>query len=97
VPPGTRQSTYAEQKYLDAAPFASMVLGAIEGADPTDSTAQPQIAPGVQFVQIPEFQGIGSDVAKEISAALAGDITVDEALKRSQRLADTAMQDAGYY
>ena len=30
-----------------------MVLGAISKADPTDSTLEPQIAPGVQFVQIP--------------------------------------------
>ncbi len=97
VPPGTRQSTYARQEYLEAAPFAEMVLGAIQNADPTDATLEPQIAPGVQFVQIPEFQGIGTDVAQEVAAALAGDITVEEALKRSQRIADDAMRDAGYY
>lgn len=97
VPPGTRQSTYARQEYLDAAPFAEVVLGAILKADPTDATLEPQIAPGVQFVQIPEFQGIGTDVAQQIAAALAGDISVEEALRRSQRLADEAMQDAGYY
>lgn len=97
VPPGTRQSTYERQEYLDAAPFASMVLGAISKADPTDSTLEPQIAPGVQFVQIPEFQGIGTDVAQEIAAALAGDVTVEQALERAQRIADEAMQDAGYY
>lgn len=74
-----------------------MVLGAISKADPTDSTLEPQIAPGVQFVQIPEFQGIGTDVAQEIAAALAGDVTVEQALERAQRIADEAMQDAGYY
>lgn len=97
VPPGTRQSTYARPEYLAAAPFAEMVLNAILNADPNDATLNPQIAPGVQFVQIPEFQGIGTDVAQQIAAALAGDISVEEALRRAQRLADEAMQDAGYY
>lgn len=97
VPPGTRVSTYERQEYLDAAPFAEMVLGAIRNADPTDSTAEPQIAPGVQFVQIPEFQGIGNDVAQIISEVLAGDAEVGPALERAQRTADEAMRDAGYY
>ena len=97
VPPGTRVSTYERQEYLDAAPFAEMVLGAIQSADPTDSTANPQIAPGVQFVQIPEFQGIGTDVAQIVAEILAGDTSVEDGLARAQRVADEAMQDAGYY
>ncbi|MCA9836947.1 MAG: sugar ABC transporter substrate-binding protein [Trueperaceae bacterium] len=97
IPPGTRKSTYERQEYLDAAPFATMTLNAILNADPTDSTLEPQVAPGVQFVQIPEFQGIGTDVAQQVAAALAGDISVDEALANSQKLADEAMKDAGYY
>lgn len=97
VPPGTRVSTYERPEYQAAASFADMVLGAIQSADPTDSTAEPQIAPGVQFVQIPEFQGIGADVAQIVAEALAGDIPVAEALRRAQRVAAEAMQDAGYY
>jgi sorbitol/mannitol transport system substrate-binding protein len=97
VPPGTRKSTYENQNYLDAAPFAPIVLGAIENADPNDSTAQPKIAPGVQFVQIPEFQGIGNDVGQIVAEILAGDTTVEDGLARAQKLADEAMKDAGYY
>ena len=97
VPPGTRTSTYENPDYLAAAPFAPIVLGAIQKADPNDSTANPQIAPGVQFVQIPEFQGIGNDVAQIVAAILAGDSSVDDGLARAQNLADQAMQDAGYY
>jgi len=97
IPPGTRASTYERQEYLDAAPFAEMTLNAILKADPTDSTANPTIAPGVQFVQIPEFSAIGTDVAQQVAAALAGDVSVEEALARSQEIADEAMQDAGYY
>jgi len=97
VPPGTRQSLYERAEYLEAAPFAEMTLGAILKADPTDSTLNPTIAAGVQYVAIPEFSAIGQDVAQEVAAALAGDISVEEALARAQRIADEAMQDAGYY
>lgn len=96
VPPGTRQSTYARSEYQGAAPFANLVLDQILTVDPNNATLNPGLAPGVQFVQIPEFQGIGNDVAQIISAALAGDISVDEALQRAQRVATEAMQDAGY-
>ena len=97
MPPGTRISTYENAAYAEAAPFAPIVLNAIQNADPTDSTANPIIAPGVQFVQIPEFQGIGSDVAQIVAEILAGDISVEDGLARAQRVADEAMQDAGYY
>ena len=97
VPPGTRVSTYENEAYAEAAPFAPIVLNAIQNADPNDSTANPIIAPGVQFVQIPEFQGIGNDVAQIVAGILSGDTTVEDGLARAQRVADEAMQDAGYY
>ena len=97
VPPGTRASTYEDPAYAEAASFAPIVLNAIQNADPTDATANPIIAPGVQFVQIPEFQGIGNDVAQIVAEILAGDVSVEDGLARAQRVADEAMQDAGYY
>ena len=45
---------------------------------------------------IPEFQGFGTDVSQQISAAIAGNITVDEALSKSQDIVTQAMRDAGY-
>ena len=97
VPPGTRISTYENQVYLDAARFAPLVLQSLENADPNDSTVEPKIAPGVQFVQIPEFQGIGNDVAQIVSEILSGGTSVEDGLARAQQLADDAMIDAGYY
>jgi sorbitol/mannitol transport system substrate-binding protein len=55
IPPGTRTSTYERQEYLDAAPFAPVVLGLMQSANPTDSTRDPVPYVGVQFVGIPEF------------------------------------------
>ncbi len=59
VPPGTRTSLYKNPDYLKAAPFAEMTLDSINSADPTHPTVKPVPYTGVQFVAIPEFQGIG--------------------------------------
>lgn len=97
VPPGTRVSTYENQEYLDAAPFAPLVLQSMENADPTDAHAEPIIAPGVQFVQIPEFQGIGNDIGQIFAEILSGGTSTEDGLARAQQIADDAMIDAGYY
>ncbi len=96
VPPGTRTSLYENQKYLDAAPFAEMTLNSINAADPTNPSVDPVPYTGVQFVTIPEFAGIGTQVGQEFSAALAGQQSVDEALAKAQALTTDEMEAAGY-
>lgn len=96
VPPGTRESTYANEKYQEAAPFADFVLNAIRDADPTDSTLKPSPYTGVQLVGIPEFQSIGTQVGQMIAAALTGEMSVDQALSNSQRATQRTMERAGY-
>ncbi len=97
APPGTRKSTYANSKYTSAAPFAKTVETSILAANPADPTMKPVPYTGVQFVAIPEFQGIGNYVGQQISAAVAGTQSVDEALEKSQRFAEREMRKAGYY
>jgi len=96
VPPGTRASTYANPKYIAAAPFAATVLSSIQAADPTDATAVPVPYTGIQYVAIPEFQGLGTTVGQYISAALAGSMSAADALAQSQAAAVAEMKDAGY-
>ena len=96
APPGTRMSTYANEMYVSAAPFARTVEASILAANPADATLEPVPYTGVQFVAIPEFQGIGTYVGSQISAALAGTISVDEALANSQAFAVREMTKAGY-
>ncbi|WP_116652623.1 ABC transporter substrate-binding protein [Pelagibacterium sediminicola] len=96
APPGTRASTYANPAYEEAAPFAGTVLNSILAANPADPTLNPVPYTGVQFVAIPEFQGIGNFVGQQIAAALAGQTTVDEALAASQQMAVREMTRAGY-
>ena len=57
-----------------------MTLDSINAADPTKPTVKPVPYVGVQFVAIPEFQGLGTTVGQLFSAALAGQMTVDDAL-----------------
>jgi sorbitol/mannitol transport system substrate-binding protein len=97
IPPGTRVSTYENQAYLDAAPFAETVLGLMQAADPTDATRDPVPYTGIQFVAIPEFQGMGTDASQFIAEAFVGDATVEEALQRANDAVRDAMEEAGYY
>ncbi|MCW2576505.1 MAG: extracellular solute-binding protein family 1 [Modestobacter sp.] len=93
VPAGKRMSTYSNPDYLaQASAFAEPTLAAIQAANPNDPGAQPRPAPGIQFVDIPEFPDLATQVSQDVSSAIAGRMTVDEALKRGQQLADDVAQ-----
>ena len=93
VPPGTRQSTYASAEYQRAAPFAGFVKSAISTAIPTGTTTRPYRS--AQFVAIPSFQGLGTQVGQIIAATLTGQTDVDAALKDAQTVAERAIHQAG--
>mgnify|MGYP003629891781 CR=1 FL=1 len=95
VPPGTRLSLYENPEYAKV-PFAKMTLDSINAADPTNPTVDPVPYVGVQFVAIPEFQGLATTVGQLFSAALAGQMSVDEALAQAQSVAKREMTRAGY-
>ncbi len=97
VPPGTRKSLYENTAYSDAAPFAQMTLESINSADPNNPTVDPVPYTGIQFVAIPEFQGIGTAAGQQFSAALAGQVSADQALQNAQQLTQREMERAGYY
>ncbi|MBY0349992.1 sugar ABC transporter substrate-binding protein [Tabrizicola sp.] len=95
VPPGTRTSLYANPEYAKV-PFAKMTIDSINSADPNKPTVKPVPYVGVQFVAIPEFQGLGTSVGEIFSAALAGQKTADVALGEAQSLVTDEMKAAGY-
>jgi sorbitol/mannitol transport system substrate-binding protein len=96
VPPGTRTSTYENPNYQEAAPFAEIVLKSIEAADITRPAVNPTPYKGIQYVDIPEFQAIGSSVGQTMAAALTNRLSVDEALQQSQNTAERFMKHTGY-
>jgi len=95
VPPGTRSSLYANAEYAKV-PFAKMTLDSINSADPTHPTVKPVPYVGVQFVAIPEFQGIGTKVGEIFSSVLAGQTSIDDGLKQAQDFTTGEMTKAGY-
>jgi sorbitol/mannitol transport system substrate-binding protein len=89
VPAGKRKSTYSIPEYKKAsAAFGQQTLQAIEEANPENPGVQPRPTVGVQFVDIPEFQDLGTKVSQDIAAAIAGRGTVDDALNKGQTLAE---------
>jgi sorbitol/mannitol transport system substrate-binding protein len=89
VPAGKRASTYSNPEYLqEAGAFAQPTLDAISTADPLNPGVQPRPAPGIQFVDIPEFPDLGTQISQEISSAIAGRTTVGDALDQGQKVAD---------
>ncbi|MBN9271667.1 MAG: sugar ABC transporter substrate-binding protein [Mesorhizobium sp.] len=96
APPGTRTSLYKNADYQKAAPFAGPTRAAMNAADITKPSVKPVPYTGGQFVAIPEFQGLGTTVGQLFSAALAGQSSVDDALKQAQDAATASMQEGGY-
>ncbi|MDQ6754738.1 MAG: sugar ABC transporter substrate-binding protein [Actinomycetota bacterium] len=88
VPAGKRTSTYENADYQKAAaPFYKQTQDAINAADPANPGVQPRPAPGIQFLAIPEFADMATQVSQEVSSAVAGKETVQQALDKGQALA----------
>lgn len=96
VPTGTRKSTYFAPEFRKAAPWASLELESINSANPRDATLPRSPYMGVQFAVIPEFRFIGDVLGKLIAEALAGQISVDQALSKGQYSAKRQMLLGGY-
>jgi len=85
VPPGTRTSLYRDPNYLKAAKaFAPITLASIDSTDPLHPTLHPAPYVGIQYVDIPQFESLGVQVAQQIAGAIAGTESVSQALKTSQ-------------
>lgn len=88
VPPGSRLSTYEIPEYAAiSSSYGPLTVESINNADTENPTVDPVPYQGVQFLRIPEFQDLGTRVSQQISAAMAGQITVDEALAQAQQYA----------
>src|ERR671922_1302242 len=97
VPPGSRQSTYEIPQYVKASSGAAQVtLDALKTIDPNKATVQPVPYTGIQYVQIPEFQDLGTKVSQQFAAVLAGNSSVEDALRAAQGDAQSVATDGGY-
>lgn len=96
APAGTRKSTYENEDYKKAAPFAEITLEAMNSADFKKPTLKPVPYVGIQYVAIPEFQQLGTEVSQDIAAAIAGNKTVEQAMKDAQAKAERVAVEGGY-
>lgn len=97
VPPGTRTSTYNNPNYKQAAgAFSNLVLSSINRADVTKPTKDPVPYTGIQYVSIPQFQALGTQVGQYLAGALSGQTSVDQALKQGQDAANRVAKEGGY-
>jgi sorbitol/mannitol transport system substrate-binding protein len=88
VPAGKRKSTFDNPEYEKAAkPFYKPTEEAIRTSDPRSPGVQRRPAPGIQFVGVPEFTTLANQVSQQLSEAINGQQSVDDALKKSQQLA----------
>jgi sorbitol/mannitol transport system substrate-binding protein len=94
VPPGTRMSLYNNPNYKKFA-FANITLHSILSANPDQPTKAKVPYVGVQFVDIPQFVALGTEVSNQISAAIAGTESVKAALATSESDAQTVARTSG--
>ena len=74
---------------------AEVTLDALQTIDPNNATKEPVPYTGIQYVQIPEFQDLGTRVSQQFAAVLAGNQSVEDALKTAQSEAEAVAED-GY-
>jgi sorbitol/mannitol transport system substrate-binding protein len=90
VPNGTRTSLYQNPAYQKAASaFYNVTLQSIEHANVASPGVQPRPTLGIQFVDIPQFENLGTNVSQLISNAIAGKTSVSSALSQSQSQAQS--------
>ena len=88
VPPGSRFSSYQIPQYKKlSAAYGPLTLASINATDSAHPTAKPVPYTGVQFLDIPEFQDLGTNVSEQMSAAIAGQQSVAATLAQSQQYA----------
>lgn len=96
APPGTRASLYANTEYLKAAPYAPLVLQALESSHPDKPTVHPVPYQGIQYVSIPEFPGIATAVGSQFARVVAGSLSPEDALDRAQWVSTKVMERARF-
>lgn len=88
VPPGSRFSSYQIPQYKKlSAVYGPLTLQSINATNSGHPTVQPVPYTGIQFLDIPEFQDLGTNVSEQFSAAIAGSQSAAAALSQAQQYA----------
>jgi sorbitol/mannitol transport system substrate-binding protein len=98
VPSGARRSLYDDPGYKEyAKAFSEVVVNSLDTVDPLKATNFADTPyTGIQFVQIPEFQDLGTKCTQEFAGALSGSQTADDAIRKCNGYADDVAKTGGY-
>ncbi len=97
VPPGTRTSLYDNPEYQAAAPFAEDDARLHQRGRPDQADASSRCPMSAcSSSPFPSSRAIGTTVGQLFSAALAGQMSVDDALKQAQDATTREMTKGGY-
>jgi sorbitol/mannitol transport system substrate-binding protein len=95
IPPAVRSSTYRLPFYASV-PYAEPTLKVLEGMDFTKPCLDPVPYVGLQYIAIPEFADAGDIMTRNLADYVVDNITLDEALRRTQQVFEAIAQDGGY-
>lgn len=96
VPPGSRTSTYEIPEYLAAVEgFGAETLQALSTLNIINPGVNPRPYVGGGWLALPEGQDIATKFAQDLTGAVTGSITVQEALQKASDMADQSARDAG--
>ena len=88
VPPGSRFSSYQIPQYKKlSTAYGPLTLQSINATNSAHPTSLPVPYTGIQFLDIPEFQDLGTNVSEQFSAAIAGSQSAASALAQAQKYA----------
>jgi sorbitol/mannitol transport system substrate-binding protein len=77
-------------------PYADITLETLEQTEFDNPTVDPVPYQGLQYIAIPEFTDLGDSMTEWLAAYIVGDMTLDEAIRRTQDAFDQAAVDGGY-
>ena len=94
--PGSRLSSYQIPQYKKlAAVYGPLTLQSINATDSAHPTVKPVPYTGIEFLDIPEFQDLGTNVSEQFSAAIAGQQSAAAALYQAQLYAQAVGDTTG--
>jgi sorbitol/mannitol transport system substrate-binding protein len=95
TPPASRSSTYLLPAYASV-PYGPMTLKTLEGMDFTKPCLDPVPYVGLQYIAIPEFADAGDIMTRNLADYVVDNISLDEALRRTQQVFEAVARDGGY-
>ncbi len=95
TPPASRSSTYELAGYSDV-PYAEMTLRTLEQTDFDNATVDPVPYQGLQYIAIPEFSDLGDRMTEWLADYVVGNMTLDDAIRRTHEAFDQAAVEGEY-